>query len=125
MHSVQAFLCALLLGYGALVAAPAAIAAGASPMIPKEWLQEKLSVADAEAAHPGINDDRVARFPDAAKAFGFQHREWEEFKAAMLPGDELWAFASPAELWEDLAGRAGFALVRDGVPIKIIVTVMN
>jgi hypothetical protein len=94
-------------------------------MIPKEWLQEKLSVAGAEAAHPGINDDRAVRFPDAGKPFAFQHGEWEELKAAMLPGDELWAFSSPAESWEHLAGRAGFAVVRDGVPIKIIVTVMN
>lgn len=94
-------------------------------MIPKEWLQEKLSVADAEAAHPGITDDRVTRFPDAGRPFGFQHGEWEELKAAMLPGDELWAFSSPAESWKHLAGRAGFAVVRDGVPIQVIVTVMN
>jgi len=94
-------------------------------MIPKEWLQEKLSVADAEAARPGINDDRATCFPEAGRPFGFQHRQWENFKAAMLPGDELWAFSSPADSWEHLAGRAGFAVVRDGVPINITVTVMN
>jgi hypothetical protein len=114
-----------LLGYGALFAAPAAIADETAPMIPKAWLIEKVTVAEAEAAHPGIKDDRVARFPDAAKPFGFRHREWEEFKVQMLPADELWTFSSPPDSWGDLAGRAGVALVRNGVPIGTIVTVMN
>ena len=43
----------------------------------------------------------------------------------MQPGDELWTFSSPAQSWEDLAGRAGVALVRDGNPIKVLVTMMN
>jgi hypothetical protein len=95
------------------------------PCIPQSWLQEKTTVAEAEAANPGIMDDRVTRFPEAAKPFGFQNQEWEKFKALIAPGDELRKFSSPAESWEHLAGRAGVALVRDGVPIKIIVTLMN
>lgn len=94
-------------------------------MIPVAWLQEKVTIAEEEVEHPGITDDRIARFPDAAKPFGFQHREWEQFKAAMLPGDELWTFSSPADYWEHIAGRAGIALVRKGVPIRTIVTLMN
>lgn len=94
-------------------------------MIPVAWLQEKVTVAQAEAAHPGITDDRIARFPDAGKPFGFQHQKWEDFKAAMLPGDELWTFSSPADSWQHLAGRAGIAIVRNGVPIRSFVTAMN
>ncbi len=94
-------------------------------MIPLAWLQKKVTIAEAEAQHPGIKDDRAARFPDARKPFGFMHREWEDFKAAMLPGDELWTFSSPPESWVDLAGRAGIALVRKDVPIRTIVTKMN
>jgi hypothetical protein len=33
--------------------------------------------------------------------------------------------ASPADDWQHMAGRAGVALVRDGIPIEIIVTMMN
>jgi hypothetical protein len=45
-------------------------------IIPKEWLDRKISVEEAEAAHPGIRDERVLRFPEAAKPFGFQNAEW-------------------------------------------------
>jgi hypothetical protein len=43
----------------------------------------------------------------------------------MQPGDELWTFASPAKSWEDLAGRAGIAVVRDGNPIMVLTTMLN
>jgi hypothetical protein len=39
---------------------------------------------------------------------------WQEFIAIMQPGDELWWFCSPETSWKHLAGRAGFAIVRDG-----------
>jgi hypothetical protein len=114
-----------LFGFCLVAAAPMALANGAASMIPTEWLQEKITVAEAEAAHPGITDDRIARFPDAALPFAFRHGEWEELKSSMLNGDEIWTFASSADSWRHLAGRAGIALVRDGVPIKTIVTIMN
>jgi hypothetical protein len=121
----RVLLCAVLLGYFGLAAVPAAMADEATPAIPKAWLIEKVTVAEAEAEHPGIKDDRLARFPDAGKPFGFMHQAWEDFKAAMAPGDELWTFSSPAESWADLAGRAGIALVRKDIPIRTIVTKMN
>ena len=96
-----------------------------NPSIPKAWLKEKTTIAEVEAANPGITDDRVERFPEAAKPFGFQNREWEELKALVLPGDEIRIFSSSSESWQHLAGRAGVALVRDGVPIRTILTMMN
>jgi hypothetical protein len=93
--------------------------------IPKAWLTEKTTVTEAEAANPGIMGERAERFPDAAKPFGFQNRQWENLKALMLPRDEIWKFCSPLESWEHLAGRAGVALVRDGVSIRTIVSMMN
>lgn len=112
-----------LLGYCAV--APAAIADEATPVIPMAWLQKKVTIAAAEGEHHGITDDRIVRAPDAAKPFGFQHQAWEEFKAAMLPGDEIWTFSSPQDSWQHLAGRTGIALVRKGIPIRTIVTLMN
>ena len=93
--------------------------------IPTSWLDKKINVAEAEAANPGLHDERVARFPEAGRPFGFHNREWEALKSAMQPEDEVWTFASPADSWQHLAGRAGIALVRDGHPIKTLVTIMN
>jgi hypothetical protein len=95
------------------------------PPIPKAWLDKKVSIEEAEASHPGVHDARVQSMPEIAKPFGFLSSKWEALKAVMQPGDELWTFASPPDSWQDLAGRAGVAVVRDGNPIKIIVTSMN
>lgn len=94
-------------------------------VIPKEWLQKPISIAEAEAAYPGITDDRVKRFPDAAKPFGFMNADWEALKAEMQPGDELWTFSSPPASWQGLAGRSGIALVRNGAPVNILLGAMN
>lgn len=125
MRLVCALLSIVFVAYGGLAPAGAAVVNDARSVIPKTWLQKRISVAEAEAAYPGITGERVERFPDAAKPFGFRHREWEKLKALILPGDEIWTFSSPPDSWADLTGRAGVALVRNGAPIRIIVTVMN
>ena len=95
------------------------------PPVPKEWLQKQITIAEAETAYPGITDDRVKNFPDAAKPFGFRHAEWEALKTHMQPGDQLWTFMSPPKSGEDLAGRSGIALVRNGAPVEVIIGAMN
>jgi hypothetical protein len=120
MRLVVAFLCAISLWHGGL-----ARAANDVPAIPQAWLDKKISIAEAEATHPGVNDERVQRMPEIAKPFGFLNSQWEALKAEMQSGDELWTFRSPDQSWQDLGGRAGVVLVRDGIPIKALVTVMN
>jgi hypothetical protein len=120
MRFIAALLCASLFGFSG----PAG-AADDVPSIPKAWLDKKISIAEAEATHPGVNDERVQRMPEIAKPFGFLNSQWEALKAEMQPGDELRTFRSPDQSWQDLAGRAGVVLVRDGTPIKTLVTVMN
>jgi hypothetical protein len=97
----------------------------AVPIIPAAWLIKKISVAEAEAEHPGTRDERAKQYPELARPFGALNAKWEALKADMQPNDELWTFSSPPRTWEDLAGRAGVALVRDGIAIKIIVTMLN
>ena len=97
----------------------------AVPVIPAAWLIKKVSVAEAEADHPGARDERAKQHPELARPFGALNAKWEALKADMRPNDELWTFSSPPRTWEDLAGRAGIALVRDGIPIEIIVTMLN
>ena len=123
MRLILTLLCAISLSCAGM--AGMAHAADDMPLIPKAWLDKKVTIAEAEAEHPGIRDERVQRFPDAAKPFGFKSGQWEAIKAAMQPGDELWTFASPAKSWEDLAGRAGIAVVRNGNPIMVLTTMLN
>ena len=123
MRLILTLLCAISLSCAGM--AGLARAADDAPLIPKSWLDKKVTIAEAEAAHPGVNDERVQQMPEIAKPFGFQNKVWEELKAAMQPGDELWTFSSPAQSWQNLAGRAGVAVVRDGNPIKVLVTMRN
>jgi hypothetical protein len=80
----------------------------------KQWLDQKLTITEIEAAHTGDG-----------KPFGRLNPEWEQMKAHMIDGDELWSFKSPPDTWRHLAGRAGIALVRDGEIIRNLVTLMN
>jgi hypothetical protein len=125
MRFIVALSFAILLFCPAMAQAADSASGSAAMQIPKAWLQNTTSVAEAEAANPGITDDRVQKYPEAAKPFGFKHGEWEALKAQMQPGDELWTFASPPEFWEHLAGRAGIALVRDGNTIAVLLGAMN
>ena len=85
----------------------------------------KLSVREAEAAHPGIVDQRARRWPALAKPFGGLNPEWESLKAGLRPGDEIWTFGSTPESCERFAGRQGVALIRDGAVVAEIVTLMT
>jgi len=80
----------------------------------------RTTVEDAEAQYPG-NPKR----PGAEKPFGFISDQWEALKAAMQPGDELYAYRSSPETWRALAGRSGYALVRDGKVVREVVTMLN
>jgi hypothetical protein len=125
MRFVIALLCAMLLGQGQPVYAADKAPVQAAPVIPAAWLIKKISVAEAEAEHPGMRDERANQHPELARPFGALNAKWEKLKADMQPNDELWTFSSPPRTWEDLAGRAGIALVRDGQAIEIIVTMLN
>jgi hypothetical protein len=93
--------------------------------LPPQWLQQRISVADAERMYTPVADDRADRAPELRKPFGFRNAQWEKLKAQMQPGDEIWTFSSPAQSWQDLAGRSGVVLVRDKKIIAEIVVMMN
>jgi hypothetical protein len=93
--------------------------------IPSDWLRKRITIVEAEDDNPGISDDRVSRFPEAAQPFGFLNRQWETLKAEMKPSDELWTFISPADSWQQFIGRMGIALLRDGNVIDVIFTEYN
>lgn len=79
------------------------------------------SVEEVEAEHM-VTDSRLG---DAPVPFGFSNNEWRELLAMMQDGDELWTFSTSNESWDNMAGRAGVSLVREGKIIDSIVTKMN
>lgn len=89
--------------------------------IPKAWLLKQMTVAEAESLNL-VHDERLGPQPIP---FGFSNESWQSLLAKMRPGDEVWQFSSPVESWEDLSGRMGYAVVRDGEVIEHIVTLMN
>ena len=111
----------------AFLAAPDATRSGVlsvgDDLYPIEWLDKPITLEAAERAYMPPRDDRSD--PAPRKPFGFNNAQWEELKAHMQPGDELWTFSSPADSWQHLAGRAGVALVRNKKVVGAIVTLMN
>jgi len=89
--------------------------------------RRQISIAEAESEHTPTDQDpeRVRMFPELTKPFAFQNAQWEELKAQMQPGDELWEYCTDRESWQQLMGSAGIELVRDGNVIASIVTRMN
>ncbi len=87
----------------------------------EDWLQEKITVAEAEAAHM-VNDERLG--PDPVP-FGFQNQRWRALLAQMQEGDEIWTMRSSADSFEHNAGRAGTALVRDGKIVTCLMSIIN
>jgi hypothetical protein len=77
-------------------------------MVPAEWLVRQISISEAE-------DHEVV--PDTPW--------WNDLKAAIKHGDEIWIFCSPPITWEVMMGRRGVVLLRNGKEIARVVTVMN
>lgn len=73
-------------------------------------LKEKLGYIDDSGNFQKINSE--AYFPTL-------------FNNRVAPGDEIWSFSTNSQSWENLAGRSGIAVVRDGTIVFDWVTIMN
>lgn len=82
-------------------------------------LGKKVSIEEVEHKH-------MTTMPSGEKVpFGYGNREWVELKMFIREKDELWEYRTGEESWENLAGREGVALVRDGYIVGEILTEMN
>ena len=81
---------------------------------PASWLLDPVDMREIESA-----------WLDKPGPYGVTSDAWTELKSQMKEGDEVRAFSSPPDYWEHLAGRAGYAVVREGKAIAGIVTMMN
>jgi hypothetical protein len=83
-------------------------------VIPKQWLDQEISVEQAEAKN------MVDSIP-----FGANSSAWKRLKDSLQGGGRLWTYCSPYESFKALAGRCGIAIVRDGRVVMQLVTMMN
>jgi hypothetical protein len=83
-------------------------------------MDKDYTIEEIEKMKTPPEDGRVPHVP-----FGFQNQKWLEFKSQIQPGDKIHDFSSSEESWENLAGRAGYILVREGRVIDTFVTIMN
>lgn len=90
-------------------------------MIPREWLKNQVSIKEVEIENM-VHDRRLGTRP---VPFGFIFDEWVQFKNKIRVGDMLWFFRSDQSSWNALAGREGYAIVRNNMIIDIFVTKMN
>jgi len=88
----------------------------------KGWLKVKLTVEEVEKQQKrDVNEFKLPRHPKMPKG----PSQWKALKARMQPGDELWSYRSPDASWVQLAGREGYALVRNGEVIDDICIVKS
>ena len=57
--------------------------------------------------------------------FGFMNADWLRLKNLYQPGDKLIEFTSSQESWAQMAGRAGYQLLRGSEILYTVITVMN
>jgi hypothetical protein len=89
--------------------------------IPTSWLHTKYTREELEAENMTHREDL---WP-APIPFGFLNDKWQQLLALQQPGDELWTYSSSRDSWANLCGRAGVALVRNGVVVAQFMTSMN
>jgi hypothetical protein len=92
-----------------------------------EWLQlgpipslEVTFAMTVSLMESGLPDNVVERL--ALNPPPKVRTEWAAFVAQVIEGDEVWYFRSPSK---QLDGRAGFAIVRAGLPVATYVTSMS
>ena len=90
-------------------------------MVEKEWLKNKTNVEELEIKY--LKKDK--RLGPEPVVFGFIHDDWLRLKRQLQEGDELWEFCSPPESWDNLYGREGICIVRNGEIIDRIIMKMN
>src|ERR1700743_2759867 len=99
---------------GAADPAKEAVMIDSEDVLPKQWLDKEITIAQDPGEHM-VN----------GVAFGAQNDRWQKLKASMQPEDRLWTYCSPFKSFQALAGRCGIAVVRNGKVVSELVALMN
>jgi hypothetical protein len=84
-------------------------------------IRNRTSVEELELKYM-VKNNRLGPEP---VLFGDRNIAWMSFLAQMEEGDELWEFRTCQFSWENLAGRAGIQIIRNGEIIGTKITSMN
>ncbi len=82
------------------------------------FLKENITIEEAE-------EKNMIDVDGQSVSFGYLHNQWENLCKEMKKGDQLYNFRTPDESWNNLAGREGIALVREGKIVAEIITIMS
>lgn len=82
------------------------------------WKVGTVSLAEMEAAHLVKHPS----FGEQPRPFGFMHDKWSDFNKLHSEEDEIWEFNGFPYSNGINAAREGYALIRDGKVIEILVT---
>jgi hypothetical protein len=86
----------------------------------QDWLQRQASIAEIEA----FRKESAPGEPSDWWIIQWEEK-WQQFFSIMIEGDEIWEYRSPPETWQYMAGQAGYAVVRAGEVIHVLMTRMN
>ena len=90
-----------------------------SPMTVEEIEQSSLEQLREFYKDPNARKD-IPMVP-----FGFANYKWNEFKSKVQQGDEIRKISTPKEYWQRLAGWEGYVLVRQGIVVWKMTTLIN
>jgi hypothetical protein len=93
------------------------------PALPSAFLVTRLAVKEGEALRELPVDDARPAF-DPARSVDWRDRA-SSLGTIMNSGDELWTWSNPKWAWDDMMGRAGFAVVRNGEVMDYSLVIMN
>jgi hypothetical protein len=90
--------------------------------LPRAFLITPVAIKEGDVLRElPIDRARAAAF-DPARSMD---RRAGSLEADMQSGDELWTWSTPKWTWDDMMGRAGLAVVRNGEVIDYSWMVMN
>jgi hypothetical protein len=96
---------------------------------PKAWLVRRVGIVDRESLARYKKSRRRDHQSNNESVLATITPEWwrgaAELLSKMWPDDEIWYFESDPLSWRYLAGRAGYAIVRNGEAVGYTVTKMN
>lgn len=84
----------------------------------RKWLQNEISVEEAEAKH-------LVKIDNQDVPFGHMHSVWLKLLEKMQDGDKLHEYKDSDGSPKQLSGREGIALTRNGEIIADLGTLMN
>jgi hypothetical protein len=95
-------------------------------LAPTDEVSGPLTIAGIERQEAAALSEHLKVRPDYPKVpFGFMNAEWTAFKSQFRPGDTIVGYSTDRHSWQNLAGEAGYALMRSGCLIAQFKTMWN